>query len=144
MLTPRRRRTAGRARGKARGRAARKTRSDCEAAATPRRLRRGCTGCVRGCTGHARASRGHASHTQATSRAHTQAASNASVRPRRGHTHGPRRTRARGRAGGTRTGRAGAQPGHGQRVASTREGRARRSRRAALGPSRGQDATVAL
>jgi hypothetical protein len=44
MLTPRRRWTIGRARGEVRGRAARTTQSDGEAAATPRRLHRGCCG----------------------------------------------------------------------------------------------------
>ena len=70
MLTPRRRRTTGRARGEVRGRAARTTRSDGEAAAMPRRLRR-----IRangswarrphaGRAEGARASRGHADHAQ--------------------------------------------------------------------------------
>jgi hypothetical protein len=63
-------------------------------------------------------------------------------RPRRGHTCGPRRTRARGRAGGTCMGRAGARPGRvmaglttpaaGSGSRDAREGRARRTRQAAL------------
>jgi hypothetical protein len=79
-------------------------------------------GCARGCVGHA-------SHTQAVPRAHARAAPNASVRPRRGHMHGPRWSTTWPRTVGR---------------ADAREGRARRTRRAALGPSRGQAATVAL
>jgi hypothetical protein len=92
----------GRARGEVQGRAARTTRSDGEAAATLRRLRRGCCGHGR------RWQRRHTGITQdarevAPGTRERVAGTPTTRRPRRGHTCGPRRTRAQGRAGGTRT-----------------------------------------